>query len=79
MNDNSVKLKLPGRDEWIQVAWNSQVEIISHRVPVAPLYSYRWECDDECLGRDDVATDSPGGPARTGEGAAFSPGAQVAS
>ena len=64
MNDNTIKLKLPGRNELIQITWSSDIEIISRRVEVAPLYSYRWEVDgDERTGREAIATDTTGGNA----------------
>ena len=60
--NNSVRLKLPGRDEWIQIEWSNQIEIVAERVPVSPTYSYRWEeVDDELTaGGADVDTDTPG-------------------
>ena len=64
MKENSVKLKLPGRDEWVQVTWNQDIEIVTRRAVVPPLYSYRWEVDgDERIGREAAVTDTAGGPA----------------
>ena len=45
-DNNSIRLKLPGRDKTITVTWSNEIEIVSERVETAPRYSYRWECDD---------------------------------
>lgn len=76
----SKTMTMPLSGKIIEVVYNNQIEIIWQGGHLQPTYSYRWEVDgDERIGREAAVTDTAGGPAGTGEGAAFSPGAQVAS
>jgi len=49
---NSVRLKLPGREETVEVAWGPAIETVWRGAHLQPSYHYRWEEKDEHLGRE---------------------------